>query len=423
MGAALTATAARALTVQDFPNGLKWIHRPVSHNQIVAIELFLPGGVVDDPVEQAGLTRLTTAAMVKGTESRSALQLAQAMESLGASFGVDAQPDFLAMGGQVISENWGPTFELFEDILLHPSFPDAEVEKEREALLNVLRTSHEHIFNVAEERLRKELFIDHPYGRPEEGTESSVRALARKDLVQWHRRCFRPEGAVLVTVGPVPMKEMAPRIAALSRRWASDSVPLVSTGTVRYPLAPVTAVETPHFEQSYVMLGFPAPAVTDRRYPVMKLMNALLGGGMSSPLFRVVREEGTLAYEVSSFYPSRRQGSSFVVYAGMDPANQRLAEDKMRQVLAEFAAAPPSDQDLSDAKNYIRGHYLMDHQTNARIAWYLGWWELLGKGHAYDAQYSLDVSGIKPAEIHALAREILNSPSVTVRVASQPPAR
>ena len=118
MGAALTATAARALTVQDFPNGLKWIHRPVSHNQIVAIELFLPGGVVDEPVEQAGLTRLTTAAMVKGTESRSALQLAQAMESLGASFGVDAQPDFLAMGGQVISENWGPTFELFEDILL-----------------------------------------------------------------------------------------------------------------------------------------------------------------------------------------------------------------------------------------------------------------------------------------------------------------
>lgn len=417
------ASTAGAVMVRDFPNGLKWIHRPVKHNRIVAVQLFIPGGLLNEPSEKAGITVLTTAVMLKGTTLRNALQLAQAMEGLGASFGVDAQPDCLSMGGQVTLDNWKGAFDLFEDILLNPSFPTAEVEKEREALLNALRTRHEQIFVVADERFRRELYGDHPYARAEEGEESTVRALTRLDLVSWHRERFRPEGAVLVTAGPVPSAALTRRVSQWVERWASGG----GGARAGRPTAPLAqskfAVETPEFEQSYLMIGYPAPAVGDRRYPVMKLLNALLGGGMSSPLFREVREEGTLAYEVSSFYPSRRWGGSFVVYAGMDPKNLSLAEEKVRRVLQSFVDQPPSARDLADAQNFIRGHYLMDHQTNARLAWYLGWWELLGLGHEYDLVYPRDVSGVSAGEIHALAREILSGPSVTVRVESRPPAR
>jgi zinc protease len=423
VGVVFVAGSAGAVMVRDFPNGLKWIHRPVKHNRIVAVQLFIPGGLLNEPAEEAGVTALTTAAMLKGTATRTALQLAQSMEGLGASFGVDAQPDCLSLGGQVTLDNWKGAFDLFEDILLNPAFPPAEVEKEREALLNALRTRHEQIFVVADERLRRELYGAHPYARAEEGEEGAVRALTRDDLVAWHDARFRPAGAVLVTAGPVPMSVLSRRVSQLAARWSAGR-----GGVPAGQPAPVlarsrTAVETPEFEQSYLMIGHPAPAVSDRRYPVMKLLNALLGGGMSSPLFREVREEGTLAYEVSSFYPSRRWGGSFVVYAGMDPKNLSLAEEKVRRVLRSFVDEPPAERDLLDAKNYIRGHYLMDHQTNARLAWYLGWWELLGLGHAYDRQYPQDVAGVSAEEIHALAREILAGPSVTVRVESRPPAR
>ncbi len=417
------ASTAGAVMVRDFPNGLKWIHRPVKHNRIVAVQLFIPGGLLNEPAEKVGVTALTTAVMLKGTTVRNALQLAQAMEGLGASFGVDAQPDCLSVGGQVTLDNWKSAFDLFEDILLNPSFPPSEVEKEREALLNALRTRHEQIFVVADERLRRELYGDHPYARAEEGEENTVRAFTREDLVSWHRERFRPEGAVLVTAGPVPSAVLTRRVSQLVERWPSGG----GGARAGRPVAPLAqskiAVETPEFEQSYLMIGHPAPAVGDRRYPVMKLLNALLGGGMSSPLFREVREEGTLAYEVSSFYPSRRWGGSFVVYAGMDPKNLSLAEEKVRRVLQSFVDQPPSAQDLADAQSYIRGHYLMDHQTNARLAWYLGWWELLGLGHEYDLVYPRDVAGVSAEEIHALAREILSGPSVTVRVESRPPAR
>ncbi len=345
----VTAAAHGAVAVKKFPNGLTWIHRPVTHNRILAFELFIPGGIVDEPAEKAGITRLTAAAMVKGTASRSALLLAQTMESLGASFGVDAEPDFIAVGGQVIGDQWAETFDLFEDVLLHPSFPEAEVDKERASLLNDRQANQEHIFHVAEERFRKEMFGDHPYGRQEEGTEASLSGLTREDLVRWHGERVTPRGAVLVTVGNVPAGALGRRIEALARVWRSSSAVSSLTPPVVPPSAPRAAEESRSFEQAYVMMGFSAPGVGDDQYPAVKLVNALLGGGMSSPLFRAVREEGTLAYEVSSFYPSRRAGSAFVIYAGMDPKNLGLAESKIQSVVKDFLSAPPTAQDLQDA--------------------------------------------------------------------------
>ena len=422
MTAVLSSAQADSTTIRLFPDGLKWIHRAVTHNRILAFQLFVPGGVIQEPIERAGLTQLMTAAMVKGTTSRTALVLAQEMESLGASFGVDAQPDAMAVGGQVTIDKWEKTFDLLEDVLLHPSFPEAEVDKERAALLNAIHTNDEHIFNVAEELFRNSMFGGHPYGRPDEGTEESVSKLTRDDLAAWHQRAVSPAGAVLVTVGKVPISALAKRVERLARNWAGSPSGQSQDTPLTYPTVSRRVEEKKVFEQSYLMVGYPAPSVDSSRYPAVKLVNALLGGGMSSPLFRVVREEGTLAYEVSSFYPSRREGSAFVIYAGMDPKNLELAEDKVRSVVAEFVSRPPSAQDLEDAKNYIRGHYLMDHQTNGRLAWYLGWWEFLGKGYAYDTVYPKDISKITAEEIHQTASDIVSQPSVTVRVLSQGPA-
>ncbi|HMZ27477.1 MAG TPA: insulinase family protein, partial [Elusimicrobiota bacterium] len=125
------AAAVEAPRVRRFDNGLTWIHRTVTHNRIVAAELFLPGGDAVEPADRAGVTRLLSAVWVKGTPTRNALQIAQQMESLGAAFGIDAQEDFVAIGGQVIVDNWPQTRALFEDIVFHPTLPVEEIEKER----------------------------------------------------------------------------------------------------------------------------------------------------------------------------------------------------------------------------------------------------------------------------------------------------
>jgi len=408
---------AEPLIVRQFPNGLKWIHRPVTHNQIFAFNLFIPGGSINESPSQAGLSRLMASTMVKGTQSRNALALAQELESLGAAFNVDTPPDALSVGGQVVAEHWEKTLDLFKDVLLHPVFPVAEVEKERESLLNDLKASRESIFSVAEERFRKEMFGSHPYGRPDGGTPESVASLTAKDLSTWYGRCVSPRGAVLVTVGHVPVKALTPWMESLAKDWIAPALGTPSIPPVVVYSTQSVTVEEPHpFEQSFVMMGYPAVPITDQNYPAVKLSNVLLGGGMSSPLFRVVREEGTLAYDVSSFYPSRRFGSAFVVYAGTDPKNLLLAEEKIKFVIQEFLRTPLSEEDLQDGKNYLRGQYLMSHQTNSRMAWYLGWWELLGKGYAYDAHYPDLLQSLTAADVHRVAQETLSLPSITVRV-------
>jgi zinc protease len=167
------------------------------------------------------------------------------------------------------------------------------------------------------------------------------------------------------------------------------------------------------------MLAYPAPGASDRDYAALKVLNAHLGAGMSSPLFQSVREEGGLAYEVSSFYPSRRLASALVVYAGTDPANVDQAHKKVLRTVQDLLEKPPSGEALDDAKRYIRGHYMMDHQTNGKLAWYLGWWEVLGRGHGHDAAYLKEIDAVTAEDVRRSAERLFAQPPVTVKIRSK----
>ncbi len=411
-----TKAKMKNTTYHTFPNGLIWIHRQVKHNQIVAFHLFFPGGATKEKDSHAGITRLMGSVMFKGTARRTALDIAQQAESLGASLGVDSEEDFWKMDGQVTVDMFAPAFDIFMDILLRPSFPLDEFKKEKQAHLNSIRTNKEHIFNTAYERMQKEVFSRHAYARPEDGTEESVSSLTQKDLMAWHRKSINPKGAVFVTVGNLPRKKLKLFLEKAFRNWHFSQAEETLSLPVQYPDRSKTAEEHHDFEQSYLMTAFPAPAVSDKDYAAVKVLNAMLGSGMSSPLFQVVREQAHLAYEVSSFYPSRRWGSAFVIYAGTDPRNLELAHDKVKNLLADFIQKPVSEEDLQNTKQFIRGHFMMSHQTNDRMAWYLGWWEILGKGYAYDNVYVRDIEAVQRQDVKRVAKKIFNQPNIVVKI-------
>lgn len=419
----LLMTSAAAVSADDvvtrtFPNGLLWIHRPVHHNHIAAVRLMFPQGTAVEPMEKAGVTRLMTSVLFKGTKARSALQFAQAVESLGASLDAGAQEDYWEISGQVTTDRFPAFFSLFQEVLFQPSFPEDEVKKERAAHLNDIRAAKEQIFTVAYERLQKELFPNHPYGRPEDGEEASVSSLTREDLVARHLSAVNPKGAVLVTVADIPAKDLAPLVESLAAHWPAAPAVLAGPGPVSYPAGAVLAEEPHPFEQSYFMMAYPAPAFGAPDYAVVKVLNAWLGAGMSSPLFMKVREEKGLAYEVASYFPSNRDGSAFIVYAGMEPSSLELAQDRASGVLAEAVKSAPTVEELASAKRYIRGHFAMDHQTNGRMAWYLGFYQIMGKGWAYDARYPEDVEKVTSEDVHRVAQKLFGHPPIVVRIRS-----
>jgi predicted Zn-dependent peptidase len=410
---------AEPLVVKTLPNGLRWIHKPVTHNQIMAFRLLLPGGGLQEPVDKTGITSLMCSVLFKGTENRTALQIAQEIESLGAAMGAGSQDSFWDMSGQVTVDNFPKTFALLGDILLRPSFSSIELEKERKALLNDIQAKKEHIFQVAHERLQKELFGDHPYGWPDHGTEKTVSSLSRENVVDWHKKCSDPRGAILVTVGSLPAKKVEALLEETFQGWKGHGEGFSKPVAPTFSNGPKTAEEFHPFEQSFLMVAYPAPALTDPDYSALKVLNAMLGSGMSSPLFQVVREDAGLAYDVSSFYPSRPLASSFVIYAGMDPKNLDLAHGKIKDLVEGFVSTYLTPESLKNAQHYIRGHYQMDHQTNSRLAWHLSWWESLGRGHTYDSRYLNDIDAVTVEDVRCAAQTIFSRPVTVVKIRSK----
>jgi predicted Zn-dependent peptidase len=121
-------------------------------------------------------------------------------------------------------------------------------------------------------------------------------------------------------------------------------------------------------------------------------------------LFTELREKLSLAYEVSSFYPTRRQQSRFVVYMGLDAKNLDRAGKRIDELLQELTTTPVTEQELQDTKNYIRGMYLLDRQTVSRQAWYAGWWEIMGPGYAFDERYLDTLMEVSVADIQRVTQ-------------------
>jgi predicted Zn-dependent peptidase len=419
MASSLAARAsASSVKTKTFPNGLLWIHRPVKHNHITAFRLMFPGGTLDETAANAGVTSLMTAVMFKGTAKRSALRIAQEAESLGTALGASNDEDYWEVSGQCLSDRFDAAFDLLADVLRNPSFPQDEFVKEQQSQLNDIKARRERIFNVAYDKLQAAAFGEHPYGRTEDGTEESVSKLTRRAVADWHRARTSPRGAVLVTVGDIPPAKIEKVLARAFDGWTGDAAAPSAAARTAAPAAEAWVEETHPFEQSYVMLAWPGPSVDQPDYAAVKVLNAMLGAGMSSPLFQVVREEGGLAYEVSSFFPSRRLGSAFVIYAGTDPRNLDKAREKVAELVRKFLDSTPAEKALADAKRYIRGHYMMDHQTNGRITWYLGWWEVLGRGHAYDAVYPETVQAVTAEDVRRAAERLFRQPLTGVKIRS-----
>jgi len=164
------------------------------------------------------------------------------------------------------------------------------------------------------------------------------------------------------------------------------------------------------------MTGCQAPDASHPDHIPLKVLNTILGGGMSSQLFATLREESGLAYEVSSFYPTRLDVSQWVIYLGLPKEKLETASRQLEKLLHQLADRGPTSDEVKQASAMIRGAFLMDRQSHRRQAWYAAWWELLGRGPDYGEEFLHAVDAVTPVQLHRLMQKILKQPRATVRV-------
>lgn len=398
-------------------NGLTVLYHCTPQDPIAAGHLFFPTGSAYEAEEKWGTSSLLWSLFSKGTKQKTSRKFAEEIESIGSYVSAGSTLDYTEVSFHSTSDKMREAMLLMQEALLQPAFLDEHIEKERAAIKAQLRAKLENPFSMAHERLAGSLFPGDPYGRPSGGTDETISRLAKSDLESWHQHVVSPQGAVFSLASDLTFDAIVPMLEDI---FGAKAWPL----SPQKPVAKLPAV--PHisdlkihssettFEQACLMVGFQAPEVASDDYTALKIMNSILGGGMSTRLFQSLREKQGLAYDVSSFYPTKKRKSLFVIQMGLQPDKIEQAKKGIWAEINLLKSDLIPKEELLRTEQQIRGSFVLDHQTNSQRTHYRGWWEILGLGHDFDQKYLKRVSTVTSKDVLEAAQRLFSAPSITV---------
>ncbi|MFQ5640309.1 MAG: M16 family metallopeptidase [bacterium] len=360
------------------PNGVTLVVKPDHRLPLVSAGFFLKGGRLHENADNAGVTGLMLRTSLKGTQNRSATDIALGIENLGASIHISNDPDSYSYRFQILAKNFEAGLNILTDVMLYPAFPEQELLKEKTTTLNAILQEKDDMFRHPLTMFYAAFFGKHPYGLPAYGMPDVIQDCVSERLLTWHTRCLQPNKLIVVLAGDIESDQARDLIA---KRFGS----LESTGdsnreTVSIPeLEKIEeAVELREKEQTAIVLGFPGPAFTDPEYyPLLVLQNAI--SGLGGRFFEELRGKQSLAYTVSAFLVSRLCAGAFVSYIATSPEKEDLARDGLLTEYQKLLHTPLAYEELQRAIQYTIGTYQISLETNSAKMAHYAHYELLGK--------------------------------------------
>ncbi len=404
MSVSSAPSATQNVTRTKLSNGLTVLVVPNPVADIVSARIFIRTGQSRETAEQAGLFNLLASLLTRGTTHRTSLQIAEAVEDVGASLGADAASDYSLVSLKTVSSDFEEIFRLAAEILREPSFPEKEIELERNLTLQGIRSMQEQPFTVAYSQLREAMYAGHPYAFSSLGTEQTVSAIDRAALQTAHRTYFRPDNAVVSIVGRIDPNDAVQLVESVLGDWSRPDAPLSALTLPALEPQSERLITSQETNQAIIILGHLAGSVKHPDFAALKLVSTYLGNGLSSRLFVELREKQGLAYDVSAFYPTRLSTSQFVAYIGTAPQNSAIALAGLQEELYRLCDVPLQPEELQVAKNKMLGQYALGKQTNGQIAQLLGWYETLGLGTDFDEQFQQQLNAVTIEDAQAAAQ-------------------
>ena len=390
------------------PTGARLIVSEQRALPLVVVEVLIDAGARRDPQGKEGLAALTADLLSEATKTRSASQISEATDLIGASLGTSADTDFAVLSLTVLSKDLDTGLDLLTDVLLHPTFPEAEIARRREAALAAMKAQEDNPGNVADRAFLKALFRNSPYGHPVIGTPDGVRRVTRKDLVDFYAAHYRPEGTIITVAGDVSATDIASRLRTALQGWASGgNAPFVYPPT-EFGHAETVTIDKP-ITQANIILGQLGIARDNPDYYAITVMNFILGGGgFTSRLLNNIRTKGGLAYSVGSMFSVNKSPGAFEIVMQTKNAS---ADDAIQRACAEIAqirSQPVEDDELAGAKLYLTGSFPMRFDTTAKIAAFLSQVEFYNLGRDYADTYAERVNAVTKDDVRRVAQQYLH---------------
>lgn len=351
------------------PSGITVLSERVASVRSAAVGIWVRTASVHEPRQLMGVSHLLEHMVFKGTTSRSAREIALALEARGGSLDAYTSRDTTAFQARVLDADLPRALDVLTDLVRRPVLREADLDLERNVILEEINTVQDTPDDLVFDLTAEALWPDHPYGYSILGTRETVTALSTADLRRLHDQAYRPSNCVIAAAGNFEHAALVDLVA--KQGWLE-----VPDGNGRAPTLPaaVTAVrgrEVRHPKdtaQTHIVIATEGVPFSDaRKYPLMVLSN-VFGGGMSSRLFQRVREELGLAYAVFSFTNFHSQVGVLGVYVGTQPRTAAQAAEAIREEYQKLASAGLDPEALAQAKQQTQGQLtLMLESPTARM--------------------------------------------------------
>jgi zinc protease len=386
----------------------------------VSITASVLAGARYDPESKAGLAIMVSRLLDEGTEKRTSLEIADAIESVGGAIDTDGSFERIVAMAGVLNKDVDLGLELLSDLLIRPIFPQEYVDKEKERTLAEIVSAQDRPQVVAGWAFNELVYQDHPLHRPSHGYPNTVERLTRDDLLEFHRRYFVPNNIILSVVGDFHVAELLPKIEKALGSWEAKPVifPIYPEPT-RQNTKRVKFITMPA-QQLNIYLGHLGVSRTNPDYYALQVLDTILGGGagFTARIPQRLRDELGLAYTTfaSITMTAGLDPGRFVSFIGTSPENMKLAIDELLNEIRRIIEEPVTAQELQDAQDYLTGSFVFGFESSPQIARFLVHAQIYGLGFDFIEKYPQYVRAVTVNDVTRVARKYLDSENYTLVV-------
>lgn len=399
------------------PNGMTVLHLYKDSLPMVTATVLVKSGSTSEPQEKAGLASITAGLLNDGTARLSAMAFSEEAEFIGASMGASATYDYSAASMSVTKDNLERAMELFTQMLRSPAFKDEELARAKALAIAGLKQSEEDPEHVASREFIRAVHGEQsPYGRLVEGSKETIETITRNDVTEFYKAHYTPVNMILSIAGDLTEKELQALLSKYFSDWPA--------GTMPQPAAPALPQFKPSrvllpkpLAQSTIMLGHQGPSLqSPDRYALSVLNYILGGGGFSSRLMDVVRDDKGLVYGIYSVFSMRLHSGLF--YVSAQTKNESAAEvvDVTLKEMERLRTEPVGPQELKDAKDFMVGSFTRRLETLSSIASSMAQYEYQALGLDYPEKYKKAIQALTTEDILRVAQKYLHPSEYTLTV-------
>ncbi|OQA51994.1 MAG: Protease 3 precursor [candidate division WS2 bacterium ADurb.Bin280] len=401
--------------IKQFDNGLRLIEAPNDQTQAVTVFILVGIGGRFEADGQKGISHFLEHLFFKGSKNRpSAFEISRELDAIGANYNAFTGEEYTGFYVQSSRDDALKGFDVISDMFLNPLFEEAEIEREKGVIIQEANMYRDMPQMHVQTLNQKQMFGDHPLGFDLVGDENFIKNATRNDIVEYHRN-YLPSNTIVAICGNMKGLGIEEKINDLFGPIQDSKI----EKALPYSFSPVAeeiVEEIREVDQAHLALSYLSISKNDQRKYALSILNSILGGSMSSRLFREIREKRGLAYYVKSTNSSYADIGVFSIYAGVKPEKLKEAVEIAKGQIEEICQKGPDENELERAKGNLRGSLAISLEDSLEIANFVAE-DMLYFGKIRSTEEIIErINAVTKEEVIDLAKEIFSKGRVGLSI-------